>query len=249
MREPLRGAVAAAAGLALTAACITPVEFRSLEREVAALSEERAAGQGAQQDTRLAELGAQLLDLERETAALRGEVEEVRHLAAEALARAIEHEKKSAAAPRTPAPVPGEPDPGDSPVAVEVAEYEEAFRLYRSRDYPGAIDRFKGFLQNYPDSEYADNALFWIGECWFKLEDYEQAVLTFDEVAKTYPDGNKVADAHYRQGIALMEIGRRTQQEKTYNAAAREIFEKIVNQYPNSDRVPEARRQLEKLGS
>jgi tol-pal system protein YbgF len=248
MRIPLRGALAAAAGLALTAACITPVEFRDLEREVAALRQERETGTGAQGDTRLAELGAQLLDLERDLAALRGEVEETRHVADQALERVAEQEKKSAQ--RRPAtPVPGAPAPTESPVAVEVAEYEEAFRLYRAREYRSAIDRFRAFLQNYAESEYADNALFWIGECWFKLEDYEQAVLTFDEVARTYPDGNKVADAHYRQGIALMEIGRRTQQEKTYNAAAREIFEKIVNQFPNSDRVPEAQRQLEKLGS
>jgi tol-pal system protein YbgF len=247
MREALRGAVAAAAGLALTSACISPTEFRSLEREVAELKRDQSAGQGVAADSSVAELGAQLLDLEREIAQLRGEVEEARHVADDALARAKAQSETGAATGQGEAP-PAVIAPADSPAALEVAEYEEAFRLYRARDYRGAIDRFRPFLQNYPDSDYADNAQFWIGECYFKLEDYEQAVLTFDEVAKNYPDGNKVPDALYRQGIALMEIGRRSQQEDTYDAAAREIFQKIVNQYPNSERVPEARRQLEKLG-
>jgi tol-pal system protein YbgF len=247
MRRARPGAIAAAAGLILASACISPAEFRSLEREVATLKREQPAGQGAGADASVAEMGAQLLDLEREIARLRGEVEEARHIADEALARATAEPERSAAPATSEAP-PVVLTAESSPAALEVADYEEAFRLYRAGDYRGAIDRFRAFLQNYPESDYADNARFWVGECWFKLEDYEQAVLTFEEVAKNHPDGNKVPDALYRQGIALMEIGRRTQQEETYNAAAREIFQKVVNQYPNSERVPEARRQLEKLG-
>jgi len=247
MRDALRGALAAAAGLALASACISPTEFRSLEREVAELERAQSGGGGSAPGTALADLGAQLLDLEGEIARLRGEVEETRHVADQALALATAEQGKNTASAQTQQPPTVMPPPG-SAAAQEVADYEEAFRLYRAGDYRGAIDRFKLFLQNYPESDYADNAQFWIGECWFKLEDYEQAVLTFEEVAKNHPDGNKVPDALYRQGIALMEIGRQTQQEGTYYAAAREIFEKVVNQYPNSERVPEARRQLEKLG-
>jgi tol-pal system protein YbgF len=253
MDAALRSCVACATAL-LLGACITPAEFQALERDVAALKRGQGGAGATSGDARVAELGAQVLELEREVASLRGEVEETRHVAQEAL------EKSSTAPSAVAVPVPGDaaragegagpaPGPGASQTAIEVSEYEGAFRLYRAGDYPQAIQRFNDFLQRYPTSDYADNALFWVGECWFKLEDFERAVLTFDEVARKYPDGNKVPDAHYRQGVALIEIGRRTDQQSTYNAAAREIFEKIVNQYPNSERVPEARRQLEKLGS
>jgi tol-pal system protein YbgF len=146
--------------------------------------------------------------------------------------------------------VVGGDDDDEAPLALtdEVKSYEEAFRLYRNDEYPAAIDRFKAFLQTYPSSDYADNALFWLGECHFKIGEHEQAVLAFDDVAKRYPEGNKVPDALYRQGIALLEIGKQTDQEATYRGAARQIFERLINNYPDSDRVPEARRQLEKLG-
>ena len=36
-------------------------------------------------------------------------------------------------------------------------------------------------------------------------------------------------------------------QPETYQPAAREVFQRIVDDYPNSDRVAEAQRQLEKL--
>jgi tol-pal system protein YbgF len=133
--------------------------------------------------------------------------------------------------------------------AEEVRDYEDAFRRYRAADYAGAIDRFQVFLQTHPSSEYADNALFWMGESYFKLNDYEQAAVAFDKVVKRFPNGNKVPDALYRQGVSLQEIGNRTKQQKTYGPAACQIFKRIADEYPNSERVPEARRQLEKCPS
>ena len=133
------------------------------------------------------------------------------------------------------------------PATQEVREYEEAFRYYRETDYSTAIDRFRVFLQNHPSSDYADNAMFWMGESYFRVGDFERAVLTFEDVVNRYPDGNKVSDALYRQGIALMKLGQREGQAATYDSAAREIFDRIVTEYPQSERVAEARRQLEKL--
>ncbi len=180
-------------------------------------------------------------ELRDELADLRGEIETVRHQAKQALELAKSSEKRPVQAAPVPAPRP------EREASQEVGDYEQAFGLYREGQYQGGIDRFQAFLQNYPSSDYADNALFWIGECHFQLGDYERAVLTFEDVVKRYPDENKVPDALYRQGIALVEIGRRDQQEQTYASAGCEIFERIVRDYPRSDRVPEARRQMEKL--
>jgi tol-pal system protein YbgF len=130
--------------------------------------------------------------------------------------------------------------------AEEIRAYEDAFRRYRAADYAGAIDHFQVFLQLHPSSEYADNALFWMGESYFKLSDYEQAAVAFDKVVKRFPNGNKVPDALYRQAVSLLEIGTRTKQQKTYTPAACQIFRRIADEYPQSERVPEARRQLEK---
>ena len=132
-------------------------------------------------------------------------------------------------------------------VSGEIRSYEEAFAIYRSGEYEAAIDRFKAFLQTYPSSEHSDNALFWTGECYFKLEDFERAVLTFEDVVNRFPDGNKVPDALYRQGIALLEIGKQVQDKTAYDAAAHQIFERIVREHAQSERVAEAQRQLERL--
>jgi tol-pal system protein YbgF len=234
---------------------VTTSEFRALQRDVEEVRSSRgAAGSapgGAQ--PRLAELGAQVDELEREVARLRGAVEEARHEAQEAR-RAAEAARRTGARggeeplPMQPPNAQAELAPEVASLSQEVRDYEEAFALYRAGRFRDAIDRFRTFLQNYPSSGYADNALFWVGECQFRLGDFERAVLTFEDVVKRYPDENKVPDALYRQGVALLELGRKKGEEQIYTPAAREIFERILTEYPASTRVPEAKKQLEKLG-
>lgn len=308
--------VAVAAGmLAIASGCVTVPEFRELQRDVARLKGGGTASDGTMAGTgggRLADLAAEVDSLHAEIAALRGEIEEARHLADQALAEAraaragspagapfsegapaggappVGSGEMGAAAPPPspsaggasspgesaapmagmPAPSPGAAVPSPSPsvpgavssaptppavtpgpaaATNEIRDYEDAFRLYRSGSYREAIGRFEAFVQTYPSSDYADNALFWLGECHYKLGEHERAVLAFADVVERFPAGNKVPDALYRQGVALLEIGRASGQEASYRPAAREIFERIVKQHPTSDRVAEAKLQLERL--
>ncbi len=238
----------------LGSGCVTAPQFYAHEREFQHAMEELRSGGGraggAVSGDRLAELGIQVDALHQEVARLRGAVEEAKYLAEQALSEARTAQEASAgrggspvqsAGPAAPVPVP-------TGVSAEVRSYEEAFAFYRAGDYETAIDRFGVFLQNYESSDYADNALFWTAECYARLGDHEKAVLTFQDVVRRYPEGNKVPDALYRQGIALQEIGERTGEQETYNVAARQIFGKIVREYPQSERVAEAQRQLEALG-
>jgi tol-pal system protein YbgF len=272
LAAPLRSALSFGA-LFLLCACVTVPEFQSLKRDVdqmkkgkggapAADSWDGAGKSGTGSGNRLAEQGAEIDALTAEVAQLRGELEALRrqveqgtpaHPAGDAAAAGAGAAAGAAgvpgeavaAVPPTPGGELATPDEGGAP-AEEIKDYEDAFRRYRAADYAGAIDRFQVFLQTHPSSEYADNALFWMGDSYFKLNDYEQAAVAFDKVVKRFPDGNKVPDALYRQGVSLLEIGKRTKQQKTYTPAACQIFRRITDEYPNSERVPEARRQLEK---
>ena len=53
---------------------------------------------------------------------------------------------------------------------------------------------------------------------------------------------DKAPDALYRQGEALLRLGPK------YGSAAETAFERLINEYPDSPRVAEAKRQLELLG-
>ena len=219
-------------------ACVTPAEFRKVQNRVSDL--ERASGKSGQGTTRIADIGAQLDEMNRRIQELNGRLEVVEHRTQEALdeARAARSDASKGGAPTTPT--------GDSAPAAsggsssqEMEDYRAAYAEWRADNAAGCIDRFTKFLQTYPASENADDATYWLADCYFKQGNFSAAVLRFDDVARQYPKGNKAADALYRQGEALLRMG--------HAKAAGNAFEKVLRDYPTSPRAPEAKRQLDLL--
>lgn len=139
-----------------------------------------------------------------------------------------------------------EGSPGAVPAgrsAEEMARYREAFGAWRRGELQTCVEDFREFLQNFESSPYADDALYWMADCYTRQGDLEKAILRFDDVVKRYPEGNKAPDALFRQGEVLLELG------PAYQQAARDVFERVVSEYPDSPRADEARRQLELLGA
>lgn len=237
----------------LLSGCVTVAEFRKLEHEVAVLQGARAPG--GRDTQQVADITLELEELRQTLAQLEGRVDLAQHQAQEALseARSARQAASGGAPGATMLPDPsqeaaGGGDPlegvarGSAP-AAEIEAYREAYAAWRGGDTRNCIDRFQQFLQTYPSSAYADDAAFWMADCYFREGDYRAAILRFDDVASGYPTGNKAADALYRQGEALMRLG------PGYAKAARRAFERVIEEYPDSPRVPEARRQLEVLGT
>ncbi len=147
-------------------------------------------------------------------------------------------------APGAPAAAPGSDDGASQrgASAEEVQAYRAAFAAWQRNDTDACIDQFRQFLQAHPASIYADDSAYWMADCYFKKGDYKTAVLRFDDVVARYPKGNKAADALYRHGESLVRLG------PGYSKAARRAFERVIEEYPESPRAAEAKRQIEQLG-
>jgi tol-pal system protein YbgF len=116
------------------------------------------------------------------------------------------------------------------------AEYIKAFGLYSANKFPAAIDAFESFLKNNPRSDYAANALYWIGECYYSLSDFPKAKDVFLKVSESYPKSSKTPDALLKLGYTLSALN---EKEK-----AAGIFEKIITSYPSSPAAIKARERL-----
>jgi tol-pal system protein YbgF len=231
------GLAAALACAALAAGCVSTAEFRKLEYEV-----NRLKGGGGGSRTQIADAVSELQALRDQVASLEGRIEVVEHQAAQALeeARAARGGGRSGGGAAGAANGEGEESFTGSP--EEVQAYRDARSAWRSGDLEACIDRFREFLQTYPASDHADDAAYWMADCHYKEGDYKAAVLRFADVVQRYSTGDKAPDALYRQGEALLRLGPK------YGSAAETAFQRLINEYPDSPRVAEARRQLELLG-
>ncbi len=117
-------------------------------------------------------------------------------------------------------------------------KYNQALGLYRAREYQAALDRFKALLASGEQNSLTDNCQYWIGECHYALRNYNQALLEFNKVF-SFPNSNKWDDAQLKLGKCYMELGQ-TEQAKVE-------FNKLIDEYPESEYVSEARRFLSRL--
>jgi tol-pal system protein YbgF len=127
----------------------------------------------------------------------------------------------------------------EQPKSKELELYDNSLTSFKKEEFQQAMDGFQQFLREYPKSDRADNAQFWIGECFMVQKEYEKAILEYQKVIKNYPQGNKVPIAMLRQAGAFMGI----KEETSYKL----LLKKIVKKYPDSDEAKIAKAKLKKL--
>lgn len=125
------------------------------------------------------------------------------------------------------------------PVSDERAAYQKAFDMLKEGRYKMANAAFKDFIDKYPESSYAGNSQYWLGESNYVTRQFEQAVIEFNSVLKKYPSSNKVPDAMLKLGYTYYELGR--------FAEARQILEQLKKHEPNGTAARLAGKRLERM--
>jgi tol-pal system protein YbgF len=114
--------------------------------------------------------------------------------------------------------------------------YAAAYELFKEAKYDKSREAFESFLKLYPDTEYSDNAQFWIGECYYFEKKYEKAIVEYEKVTKGFPDGNKVPYAILKQGLSFLKLGDK--------ASAKLLLQQVAKDYPNTSQARIARAKL-----
>jgi tol-pal system protein YbgF len=188
--------------------------------------------------SRLDETNDRVGNVRRELVALR-QVQQPTFIAAEGEPDAENHEELSggdgteAEEAQTPAVAAAAPNPVDL--------YNQAYTDYTQMRYPLAVSGFKDVIQRFPESDLADNAQYWIGECYLAQRQYKEALEAFENVLYDYPDSNKLAEAGYKRAHALEGLGRREDAIKQ--------LEFVIEQYPRTQVERSATLFLKKLKS
>ncbi len=152
--------------------------------------------------------------------------ETAREAAEEAAAKqADESEEK----PKTTLP------PNLSPQEV----YNMARSDYLKGNFQLAVEGFSMYKEHFSDSPLVDNAQYWIGECYFSQEKYEEAITQFNDLILLYPQGDKIAAAYLKKGFSLANLG------KTDEALA--VLKLLVSKFPLEDEAKIAQQKIQEL--
>jgi tol-pal system protein YbgF len=117
--------------------------------------------------------------------------------------------------------------------------YDNAYLDLNRGDYALALVGFRDFLSRDPQSDLADNAQYWIAECFYAQRDFPRAIEEFARVEQSYPQGDKVPAAILKTAYALLQIDDRD--------SARSVLEDLINRFPTSNEAAQARTKLQSL--
>ncbi|RON89621.1 tol-pal system protein YbgF [Pseudomonas fluorescens] len=128
-------------------------------------------------------------------------------------------------------------EPGDP--AKEKLYYDAAFDLIKSKDFDKASQAFAAFLRKYPNSQYAGNAQYWLGEVNLAKGDLQGAGQAFAKVSQLYPKHAKVPDSLYKLADVERRLG--------HTDKVKGILQQVVAQYPGTSAAQLAQRDLQRM--
>lgn len=140
----------------------------------------------------------------------------------------------------TTAPVTSAGPPTPPPGLKATTLYSNGYRDYLGGQFDLALSEFSDYIKYFNETEFAPNSQFYIGNIYYKKEDYPNALAAFDAVLEHYSENPKTAAAHYWKGKTLLAMGKR-------DAAAKE-FKEVLSKYPSSDVVQQSKVELRNLG-
>src|SRR5471030_196724 len=140
----------------------------------------------------------------------------------------------AAAASQAPA---ASSEPGDP--AKEKLYYDAAFDLIKAKDFDKASQAFTAFLRQYPNSQYAGNAQYWLGEVNLAKGDLQCAGQAFAKVSQLYPKHAKVPDSLYKLADVERRLG--------HTDKVKGILQHVVAQYPGTSAAQLAQRDLQRM--
>jgi len=135
-------------------------------------------------------------------------------------------------------PVPGAPAPGRTAEPAQL--YNAAYEDYLRGNFDLAIQGFRDYASRYPSTDLADNALYWIGECYYSKKSFKEAIDAFTQLLNTYKTSDKAAAALLKKGLAYLELGDRSQ--------AVINLQYVLYEHPGTKEAELARSRLAALG-
>lgn len=119
--------------------------------------------------------------------------------------------------------------------------YDRAVNLVlKDKRYEQAITEFNAFNNKFPNSAYAANAHYWLGQLLFNKDELAKAEHEFTLVVNQYKDSTKRSDAMLKLALVAQKLN---QAQRAGN-----LYRQVIEEYPTSSAAQLAKARLESLG-
>lgn len=118
------------------------------------------------------------------------------------------------------------------------ADMTAALNAFADKNYNAAISQMTQIMNEAKSAASKSECSYWIGESYFNLKDYPQAINYYSKVLKN-GKSDRHDDAQAKLGESLLRTGQVNE--------AKSAFQNLIIRYPGSEYVPIARKMLQQL--
>lgn len=138
---------------------------------------------------------------------------------------------------------------GSKPILNNNAEqvYSKAMQLFEDEDYREAASYFDIIKLQYPASQYADDAQFYLAEINFKRDEFIMAAYNYNMLRRVYPGSPFSKECLYKNALSFYKLSPTYDRDQEYTNKAIEAFMEFQYLYPEDSLAKEASIQIKEL--
>lgn len=121
----------------------------------------------------------------------------------------------------------------------------EGAAAFMNEDYKEAVKAYTDLKDWYPFSKYAILAELKIADSHFHLEQYDEAIVAYESFEKMHPRNEAVPYVINQTGICWFKQIDTVDRDPTPARNAMSQFRRLIQQYPDSEYVKEAMKNIE----
>ncbi|MFQ5674580.1 MAG: outer membrane protein assembly factor BamD [bacterium] len=121
---------------------------------------------------------------------------------------------------------------------------ELAKLMFKNGDYVDAKIQFRRLTLNNRGLEFSDEAQFFLAECHFYLKEYVLASDEYNRLVRLYPHSQWTDDASFKVGVCNYKLSPKASLDQKYTLLAVQFFQLFLEDYPDSQLVPDAEKYL-----
>lgn len=130
------------------------------------------------------------------------------------------------------------PEPGASDLA------QQGGRAFEREKWDKAIEAYQKVKDRYPFSPYALTAEMKIADALYMQENFQEAIVAYQEFERMHPRNEAVPYALYMQGMSNYRLMLSKDRDQAPSGEALRNFQRLVADYPDSPLVVQAKSRI-----
>jgi len=119
-------------------------------------------------------------------------------------------------------------------------KFEMATKMYEKKKYTKALRLFEQIAPTYRGKPQAEKMFYMYAKSFYAIKEYYSSGYQFESFASSYPKSEKIEEASFLGALSYSKMSPRYSLDQVDTYKAIDKLQAFINNYPNSEYLPEA---------